>query len=379
MKPKGTREISSVVVEAIRRSLLDWFRLNKRDLPWRRNQDDAYAVWVSEIMLQQTQVATVIPYYERWMARFPTLQSLASAPLEDVLSIWSGLGYYARARNLHLASQAIVTRFNGQVPAGEVDLGSLPGIGMYTSGAIRSIAYNQSAAILDANVLRVISRLFKIEGSPKSAGNQSTLWDAARQLVPDGEARDFNQAVMELGALVCTSADPSCEICPLLAVCGAGNTSSPIDWPDMPPGKSTVRQTHVSAVTYDKGRILLIRRPPHGLWGGLWEFPRRVSEPGETPSNCAERAVLEVLGMHVRALTAIGSVNHSVTHHAIKLHGILVETIDGGSDNRDCAEHRWLDCEEASRLPLSSPQSQLLSKVRTLLDERSPNKSTASH
>src|SRR5688572_12660509 len=234
--------------EHISNPLLEWYRENKRDLPWRRMEGDAYAVWISEVMLQQTQVGTVIPYFERWMKRFPSLESLAAASEEDALRHWAGLGYYARARNLHRAAQIIVHDHSGQIPSDEAGLFGLPGIGRYTRGAIRSIAFNQAAPIVDANVARVLSRVYAIEGDPKSSSNQARLWELAGNLIPSGRARDFNQGLMELGALVCTPTDPACEKCPILCHCAAGNSADPTAWPQIPPGKRTVNVTHSSAV-----------------------------------------------------------------------------------------------------------------------------------
>ncbi len=352
-------QIEQRVRRAFSGPLPAWYRSSRRDLPWRRRQDDPYAVWVSEIMLQQTQAATVIPYYERWMRSFPTIESLAAAPLEEVLNHWAGLGYYARARNLHRAAQEVMERYEGRIPTDTGTIESLPGIGRYTAGAIRSIAFNQNAPILDANVIRVLSRVFAVDGDPKSGPVQTRLWQLAEELIPAGEARDFNQALMELGALVCTPADPACERCPLLANCRAGNSEDPTAWPQIPPGKSTVRVTHCSVVLHDGSRVLLVRRPPHGLWGGLWEFPRRACESGESPVECAARAARDVVGIEVEVGARIATVKHSVTHHSITLNlfeAAIPYSQLGEPHPVDCAETRWVEPEQLNRLPLSAPQ-----------------------
>lgn len=356
-------ELSQEIYAAFAGPLLEWYRAHRRDLPWRQRQDDAYAVWVSEIMLQQTQVATVIPYYERWMARFPTVSALAGAPLEEVLKHWAGLGYYARARNLHRAAQFVVDQYQAQVPSDPALLGDLPGIGRYTSGAILSIAFNHSAPIVDANVVRVLSRVFAVEGDPKSAPTQTRLWDLAERIIPPGEARDFNQALMELGALVCSPADPACDHCPLLSICIAGNSPDPTAWPQIPPGKASVRVTHSSLILRDADseRVLLIQRPPHGLWGGLWEFPRRVCLSGETPIECAARAGREVVGVEVAVGGRVATIKHGVTHHAITLYGFEGTLLEGTPEAQDCAQARWVTPEELDSLPLSSPQRELAS------------------
>jgi A/G-specific adenine glycosylase len=343
--------------------LLAWYRAHKRDLPWRRREDDAYAVWVSEIMLQQTQVATVIPYYERWMARFPALRDLADAPLDEVLRYWSGLGYYARARNLHQAARQLVANHGGAMPTDQKAIESLPGIGRYTAGAICSIAFNQPAPLVDANVMRVLTRVFAIDGDPKSASVQPRLWSLAEALIPEGEARDFNQAVMELGALVCTPSDPACERCPLLPVCRAGNSEDPTAWPRTPPARPTVRTTHCAALMCNGGRILAVRRPPHGRWGGLWELPRRVCESGESPADCAVRAAREVAGIFGEAGEKIATIKHNVTYYSITLHLFEVSARCLDAKPMDCAEARWVTLDELRQLPLSAPQKALADAI----------------
>ena len=218
---------------AMRHSLIMWYRANKRDLPWRGA--DAYCVWISEVMLQQTQVVTVIPYYLRFIQRFPNIAALASAPLDDVLHHWAGLGYYARARNLHRAAGIIMARHAGCVPDSLEEILKLPGIGAYTAGAILSIAYDQQFSAIDANVIRVLCRVFAIAGDPKSNAVQSTIRTLDDRLVPPGGAGEFNQALMELGALVCDPADPLCEHCPLVPFCAGGNSPNPTSLPELTP------------------------------------------------------------------------------------------------------------------------------------------------
>lgn len=351
-------EITAETREAFQSGLLDWYRKNRRELPWRQREDDPYAVWVSEVMLQQTQVKTVIPYYERWMSRFPTLKDLAEAPLEEVLRLWSGLGYYARARNLHRAAQRVAAEFNGVVPSDPQHLGRLPGIGRYTLGAVLSIAFQQKAAIVDANVMRVLSRVFGIEGDPKANPANARIWVLAEGLIPEGRARDFNQAIMELGALVCTPSDPDCEHCPLLNVCVSGNSPDPTSLPQTPNGRRTVRATHVSTIIRLDRRVLVIQRPPHGLWGGLWEFPRRVCDSGEKPEECALRAAREAAGLQVRVGSLVGTVKHAVTHHAITLLGYEAQLISEQGEMHSSTV-RWVTMEEMEALPLSAPQAVL--------------------
>jgi A/G-specific adenine glycosylase len=337
--------------------LVGWYRAHKRDLPWRGATP--YAVWVSEIMLQQTQVATVIPFFLRFLARFPTVEALAEAPIEEILKYWAGLGYYARARNLHRAAQVVVEQFGGDLPQTAVEIETLPGIGRYTSGAILSIAFQVPRPLVDANVIRVLSRIFGLHGDPKSTANQAALWSLAEQLVPQEFPGEFNQGLMELGALVCSPADPKCERCPLLADCVAGNSADPSALPEFPAGRATISETHSAALIRDgAGRFLIAQRPLHGLWGGLWEFPRVVCESGETPTEGAARAAREVVGLEVGIGAKVGRVKHAVTHHRITLYGFDARPHDPLPlpQALDCAAFRWEMPDALADHAFSSPQ-----------------------
>jgi len=251
------------------------FRSHQRNLPWRRTRDP-YAVWVSEIMLQQTRVQTVIPYYERWLDRFPNVAALADAELDDVLTLWAGLGYYSRARNLHRGARDVVARYAGRVPDSTEELRSIPGVGRYTAGAIASIAHGTRAALVDGNVARVLARVFEIEDDIKSTPATKTLWQLADELVPADAPGDFNQGMMELGATVCTPTSPRCDHCPLTSLCGARTTGRTDELPVMPPRKRAAdlpRLDLCAAWIERKNRLLLWRRRPKGLYGGLWELP----------------------------------------------------------------------------------------------------------
>jgi A/G-specific adenine glycosylase len=207
-------------LKEIQKNVLRWFQRNTRELPWRKRRDP-YAIWVAEIMLQQTRSGAVGPYYKRFLKRFPTVQGLAAAPVGDVLKVWEGLGYYARARNMHRAAKQIVRDFGGRLPQTAAELRTLPGIGRYTAGAIASIAFDADEPVLDGNVTRVLSRLFRIRENPRTAKNQQRLWSLAQKLIPRGKARQFNQGMMDLGATVCTPSRPLCPSCPLKKLCGA--------------------------------------------------------------------------------------------------------------------------------------------------------------
>ncbi len=359
--------------------LLVWYRAHRRDLPWRGGSP--YAVWISEIMLQQTQVATVIPYFNRFLARFPTVEALAAAPLDAVLQHWAGLGYYARARNLHRAAQAVVERHGGRVPDTLEEITALPGIGRYTAGAILSIAYGLPCPLVDGNVVRVLSRLFGMHGDPKAAANQAALWSLAEQLVPYEAPGDFNQGLMELGALVCTPADPNCERCPLLARCVSGNSADPTALPETAPGRPSVAAVHASVlVADDSGRLLIVKRPPHGLWGGLWEFPRVVCMPGEPPQQAAARAAQEVAGIDVEVGRRLGQVRHAVTHHRITLYGFAARKRDAGATAwaRDGVEVCWERPDALQNYPCAAPQTLLReAALRPLTPRKGPAFQTA--
>lgn len=360
--------------------LMAWYALHKRDLPWRRSPADPYAVWVSEMMLQQTQVATATPFFLKWMARFPTIADLASAPLDDVLHAWQGLGYYARARNLHKAAQIIQDRHGGVFPARFDEVLALPGVGRYTAGAICSIALGLDAPLVDANVVRVLCRVFGLFGDPKSAPVQDALWETAARLIPPGKAGDFNQAMMELGALVC-GAKPRCHVCPVSDVCAAYATGKPEKIPHFAPRKAFTTQTDISAVVFHPagdGRRLLVKRPPGGLWGGLWEMPRITQNPDETQAQAAERAVCETIGLSVSAPSGdeavLGRVRHGVTTRKITLVGVvcaLSEPVEPPINaDADTLLWAWVGPEEIGTFAVSSPQARLWEAVTETLAAR---------
>ncbi len=252
--------------------LLSWYRKHRRDLPWRRTSDP-YKIWVSEIMLQQTTVETVIPYYEKFLKRFPTVRSLAKAPEEEVLGQWSGLGYYSRARNLRNAAARVTEGFKGKIPKLPEDLQTLPGIGRYTAGAIASIAFGVRAPIVDGNVIRVLSRIFALQQDPKTTEGQKIFWKKAEEVLPQKDCGDFNQALMELGATTCLPTRPLCLFCPVSKVCQAGKEGSAEEYPK---GKKKVVYQEVrmtAAVVRQDEKILMIRRPDKGLLKGMWEVP----------------------------------------------------------------------------------------------------------
>jgi A/G-specific adenine glycosylase len=265
--------------QAIATAVVGHYGQVQRDLPWRRTRDP-YAIWVSEIMLQQTRVATVIPYWERWMARFPTVSALAEAPLDDVLAAWAGLGYYSRARNLHAGAQTVDARFGGALPSCAAELRGVPGIGPYTAGAIASIAFGERAPLVDGNVARVLARVFGIEHDIKSTAGGKALWTAAGELMralPDAaRPGDLNQGLMELGATICAPAQPRCLVCPLREACTAARTGRQDQLPVIAARKKAADLPLIERTLVwieEAGELVLARRTPDGLFGGLWELP----------------------------------------------------------------------------------------------------------
>jgi len=307
--------------ENIQKGLLEWFKKNKRDLPWRKTKDP-YAIWVSEIMLQQTQVTTVIPYYENFLQSFPTLRHLAKANLSKVLKVWEGLGYYSRARNLHRASQIVSNHFHGKIPDTLEDLLSLPGIGRSTAGAILSFAFHKEAPILDGNAKRVFSRLFAVSGNPGERKTEGLLWKISESLIPKGFSNPFNQALMDLGSMLCTAKEPECDHCPLNYFCKGRASGKPERYPPKGLKRTIPHVESVSAVIKKNGRVLLNRRPPSGLLGGLWEFPNwRIEGKGRLRLRLRLRnTIKKEMGLNVKVDELIGVLHQTFSHFKLTLH-----------------------------------------------------------
>lgn len=321
--------------------LLKWFRKNARDLPWRKTKDP-YAIWVSEIMLQQTQVDTVEPYYHRFLKRFPNVRRIARAKLDTVLKLWEGLGYYSRARNLHLAAKKVVRDYDGNIPQTKQALLALPGVGPYTAGAIASIAFNQNEPLVDGNVTRVLCRLFRIRENPKSGKVQKRLWHLAEELLPPGQAGTFNQALMELGATICSPRGPTCDTCPLRKICSAREHNEQEKIPLQTNRKPLPRQEVVVAVIYKNGRILIDKRKPDGLLGGLWEFPGGKIENGESFKAALKREVREELGITIRIRRPLITVQHAYSHFSVTLHAFECTHASGMPKCRTCSDFKWV-------------------------------------
>jgi A/G-specific adenine glycosylase len=310
-------------------ALLRWFRTAARPMAWRETRDP-YRIWVSEIMLQQTRVETVGPYYDRFLLKFPDVRSLAVAMQDDVLKAWEGLGYYSRARNLHRAAGIVVARHGAGVPRTVEALGALPGIGRSTAGAIAAIAFGADVPILDANARRVVARLFAVEGDPRSAGVERILWKRSAGLVRTGKGRDTALAVMDLGAVVCLPKSPRCGDCPLRTRCSSCLRGLQDSIPPKRERKTVPHRDVVAALFRRKdGALFLMRRPYDGLLGGLWAFPSGRRNPEETLEGALRRSLREKLQVRAVIQRGVGEVRHAYSHYRITLHGFLCEASEG--------------------------------------------------
>lgn len=304
-------------------------------MAWRETRDP-YRIWISEIMLQQTRVETVAPYYDRFLLKFPDVVSLSKAELDTVLKAWEGLGYYARARNIHRAARVILERHGGLFPRTAEELKALPGVGRSTAGAIAAIAFGADEPILDANVRRVVARLYAVEGDLRSSAAQGVLWERSAGLVRKGRGRDTALAMMDLGALVCRSNGPRCGECPLQALCSSFLRDLQDSIPAKPSRKSIPHRDVVAAVFRRKdGALFLVRRPSSGLLGGMWAFPSGTPAPGESLEETVRRSVREALHLRAGIQRKVGIVRHAYSHYRITLHGYLCKTVPGALPGGD--------------------------------------------
>lgn len=306
--------------ESFTSALLTWYDAGAADWPWRRTRDP-YRIWLSEIMLQQTTIAAMIPYYERFVTTYPTVQDLAAAPLDDVLKLWEGLGYYSRARNLHRAAQIVTEQHDGQFPQTVEGLLTLPGIGRYTAGAVASIAFDVRAPVLDGNVIRVLSRIDDIPDDVTQPAVQKRLWQRAEDLLPETHTGAYNQALMELGQKICTPRSPDCAHCPVQDLCQAYAHGTQNERP-VKAKKAPLPHVDVAAgvITNDEGKYLIAQRPLDKLLGGMWEFPGGKQEPNETLQECLARELREELAIEVEVGEFFMQVKHGFTHFLMTLH-----------------------------------------------------------
>lgn len=338
--------------------LTRWFRETGRDLPWRRTYDP-YHVWISEIMLQQTQMERGVAYFLRWVERFPTVKEVAEAPEDDILFYWQGLGYYARARNLHKAAKEIVEKYSGCVPADYATLLTLPGVGPYTAAAVASIAGNQDVVVLDANVNRIFARVYDIAEPVKAGGVQKRIHHLADAMLPPGKARVFNQAMMDFGGVVCTPKTPRCSTCVVQRLCRSYRHGTVSMRPVVEPPKKAVRVARVAGVIICQGRIYLQKRNPSSVWGGLWEFPGG-EVVGEHKAEKELDLVSEVAsdaGLHIIKDDFLVQVQHQYTHHKVTLRSYLCRLKDQNQKQAvlsSAVDFAWLAPQEMDALPCPS-------------------------
>ena len=348
----GVDAVEATARAAVTGALLDWYGKQRRALPWRATRDP-YCIWFSEVMLQQTQVATVIGYYERWLRRFPDVAALAAADTEDVLRAWEGLGYYSRARNLQRAAQHVVAAHGGRLPRSVAELLALPGIGRYSAGAIASIAFEADEPAIDGNIVRVLTRLFGLEGDPKRAPLAARLWELAATLLPRGRAGEFNQALMELGATVCTPRTPSCQSCPVRRQCRALAQDRVLEYPQSAPRPAVTAERRALGIVKRLGKVLVVRAPATASrWAGMWQFPDALVATGESPVAALEARVLGGTGVRVEAGERLLGVRHQVTRYRIDIDVFACRALGGKARPIDYGEVRWLEPGALGTLPM---------------------------
>ena len=339
--------------------LLAWFdEYGRKDLPWQRDINP-YRVWVSEIMLQQTQVATVIPYYERFMQRFPGIDALAAASDDEVMQHWSGLGYYARARNLHAAAKQVRDDFAGRFPTAFDDVVALPGIGRSTAGAILAIACGERHAILDGNVKRVLARYHAIEGWPSKTAVANELWAEADKHTPERRVADYTQAIMDLGATLCTRSKPRCVDCPFQADCTAHARGEETAYPGRKPKRAKPVRSTCMLIVRRGDRLLLEKRPPAGIWGGLWSLPEAESVAAAS-DWCSDR-----LGAPASRIETWPTLRHSFSHYDLDIQPLLVRPGDASRTVADPANTDWFEIGRVTGVGLAAPVKTLIERLHT--------------
>ena len=353
---------------AVRKRLLPWFAQNARDLPWRAEPRPPYAVWISEIMLQQTRVDTVIPYFLRFLARFPDPASLATAPLQDVLKLWEGLGYYTRARQIQKAAQLLVRDHGGQLPSDPVQLAALPGLGPYTTAAVASFAFGIPLAVLDGNVIRVFARLLALPDDVGLPATKKMLQLLADDLLLKDQPGAVNEAWMELGAILCTPRAPRCPDCPLRAVCRAAQLNTPEAFPKKKKKMKVPHKVVGAAIILNaKNQILIAQRKAEGgMLAGLWEFPGGKIAEGETMSQCIARELKEEMGITIEVGPHLVTVPHAYSHFTIELHAHFARIRSGRPRHIECADHAWVTREQFNDYPFSKADLDIIRALRAL-------------
>lgn len=352
-------------------ALTNWFALNQRTMPW-RSQPEPYRVWISEIMLQQTQVDTVIPYFERFLARFPTVFDLANANLQEVLKLWEGLGYYSRARNLHKAAKLVANDFNGTLQSGYDDLQNIPGIGPYVAAAITSIAFGNPVPVVDGNVLRVFTRFWGISDDIRQPKVRSDLFERLTPYVQMADPSDFNQAIMELGALVCSPKSPKCHECPISSDCVAFATGRTSELPVKSKKPPTPHYTIAVGVIWKDGKILIGRRKETQMLGGLWEFPGGKCRDDEPLEHAVVREIKEETGLDVTVSGSYCTVKHAYTHFKITLTAYLCDYASGTACPKSADELRWISLDQIDAYPFPTANKKVIVAIREMTASARP-------
>ena len=352
------------MIDNIRSNLMSWYRKNHRDLPWRKTKDP-YLIWVSEVMLQQTQVKTVIPYYKKFIKKFPNIQDLANAGGQDVLKIWEGLGYYARARNFHKAAKIVTKDYAGIVPEAYENFRALPGVGDYIAAAVLSIAFSYPMAVVDGNVKRVLARLFLINHPVNITAHHNTFFNIATQLLDVDHSGIFNQGVMELGAMVCSPKNPNCESCPLGPWCGAYQAKKVTEYPKRVKKKPIPTYHMVAGVVEKNGQYLICQRKSSGLLGGLWEFPGGEIEKKEAAQNACERIIKENISLEVIAKSCIARVEHAYTHFKIVLDVFTCRYVSGRVRLNGPVDFKWITLSQIDKYPFHAANLKFIPILKT--------------
>ena len=362
-------------IRGLRRRLLAWYEKNRRRLPWRETRDP-YRIWVSEVMLQQTQVQTALPYYRRFLRQLPTLRSLAGADLGAVLKLWEGLGYYARARNLHRAARMLTADGNGPIPDRWEEFRALPGVGDYIAAAVLSIAFDRPHAVVDGNVKRVLARLRMIAAPANQSASRKIFQAEADRLLDARRPGDFNQALMELGALVCTPAAPNCAACPLIECCCAHRSGAVGRYPRRVASRPVPEEEIAVGVVSKGDRVLITRRAPQGLLGGLWEFPGGKLRTGERPEAACVREIKEEVNLDVVVEKPLAQVRHAYSHLRIRLHVFACRFAAGRVRLNGPVGHRWIRIAEIDRFafPKANHRFIPLLKQRAAEDSAPPGR-----
>lgn len=356
------------VKKKIQGKLILWYQSNARELPWRILRDP-YFIWISEVMLQQTQVETVIPYFWRWKNRFPNIKSVVDASEDDILKVWEGLGYYGRARNIKKTAEILFRQFNCVIPETIRELKKLPGIGDYIAGAIASIAFGLREPALDVNGTRVLSRLFDFQGMVSKTANKNILREYLKELLPDTNVGAFNQAVMDLGAMICLSVNPICAQCPVRNECLALSRNTQLE---LPVTKEKPTKPHVgvvAAIITQNNRVLIDKRPTNGLLGGMWEYPGGKIEQGENHSDAIQRELKEELGITVKMGEIFGVYKHTYTHFSVTVYTYFVEIVSGQPRALEAEKIEWVDIKALWEFPMGKVDRNISDDLKNRMNE----------